>query len=145
MIDNPKHATAGLEHFRCGCCHDVEVLHVLHAEDGGSGVELAEVFDLRRIACEVAHRRLHGIGPRLLNQSRCGIHAGHLATGLRKRAAEHALSAAEIEHALAALRREQFERAGNDDGLIELRSALADDAVVPVGGFLPRGAVLTRW
>jgi hypothetical protein len=56
---------------------------------------------------------------------------------LRHGTAKDALAAAEIEHAITALHIEQFERSGDNNGLVKFGAALADDAVIPVGRFFP--------
>src|ERR1051326_2163603 len=55
----------------------------------------------------------------------------------RERPAEDALSARDVEHALPPLGLEQAERPRDDDALVILAAAFADELVVPVGDVMP--------
>ena len=72
-----------------------------------------------------------------LDQRRCGVDAGDARAGLRQRATEHSLAASDVENPRARCGLQQTQRARDDDVLVILAAALADQIVVPFGDVLP--------
>ena len=119
MIQRPKKTSAGSENGSRGGGDGREVLDVLQAENGGSGVERAESVESSGITHEKTTTWTR-ISFGLVDQRGCGIDAGSPRTFCGDSTGEDALTAAEVEVGFVFEGIQEFKRAGDDDLLIEV-------------------------
>ena len=96
VIEGPEEASARAEDGGCGGGGFGEVLDVLEAEDGGGGVEGAEVVEGGGVANEEAAAGA-GVGAGFVDEGGGGVNAGGAGAFGGDGAGEDALAAAEVE------------------------------------------------
>jgi hypothetical protein len=119
VIQRPKKAPAGSKNGSRGDGRCGQVLDVLQAENGGSGVKRAESVESSGITHEKTTTWTR-ISFGLVDQRGCGIDAGSPRTFCGDSTGEDALTAAEVEVGFVFEGIQEFKRAGDDDLLIEV-------------------------